>query len=114
VSQIWPDIPELDGIPEVLRSGIWMRAYTRALSRRSTWAWGLSSVAISGWGCGFLGDQIADVMGAVLGGLAGFVIGSAFFVRVILEWRARRLVPEVRNEAGWGGTTTGDRARTGS
>ena len=100
MSRIWPDIPELEGIPEVLRSGIWMRAYTLALSRRSTWALGLLSVGVSGCACGFLSYQIAGVIGVVLGVLAGFVIGSAFFVRVILEWRARRLVPEVRDEAG--------------
>jgi hypothetical protein len=38
VSQIWPDIPELEGIPEVLRSGIWMKAYLLcAGSKGRTW-----------------------------------------------------------------------------
>jgi hypothetical protein len=96
VSQIWPDIPELEGIAEVLRSGVWMRAYTRDLSRRSTWALGLLSVGVSGWACGFLSNQIAGAIGAVLGGLAGFVIGTALFVRAILDWRARRDQPMSR------------------
>jgi len=36
MSQIWPGIPELGGIPEVLGSSIWIKAHSIALSRRKT------------------------------------------------------------------------------
>lgn len=101
MSQIWPDIPELEGIPEVLRSGIWMKAYSLALSRRKTWILGLISLTGFAGICGRLGYQFAGVIGAVVSALTGSVIGVAFLVRVVVEWQARRLVPEVRASLGW-------------
>ena len=101
MSQIWPDIPELEGIPEVLRGGIWMKAYSLALSRRKTSVLGLISLAGIAGIYGALAYQFAGVTGAVVGALTGSVIGVAFLVRVVLEWQARRLVPEVRATLGW-------------
>jgi hypothetical protein len=101
VSQIWPAIPEFEGIPEVLRGGIWMKAYFLALSRRKTWVLGLISMTVFAGICGALAYRFAGVIGAVVGTLIGSVIGVAFLVRVVLEWQARRLVPEVRATLGW-------------
>ena len=96
MSQIWPDIPELEDIPEALRSGIWMKAYLLALRRRKTWFLGLICLTGFAWICGALGNQVAGVTGAILGAVTGSGIGIAFFVRVIIERQARRLVTEVR------------------
>jgi hypothetical protein len=101
VSQLWPDIPELEGIPEVLRSGIWMQAYLRALGRGTTWMLGLLCLAVCAGLCGLLGYRVANILGAVLGTVAGLVVGLVLIVRVIIEWQARRLVPVVRAAAGW-------------
>jgi hypothetical protein len=95
MSQIWPDIPELQGVPEVLRSTIWMKAYSIALSRRKTWLLGLICLTGFAWICGSLGNQYVGFTGAVLGAMTGSGIGFAFFVRVVLEFQARRLVSEV-------------------
>src|SRR5262249_49954085 len=101
MSQIWPDIPEFDGVPEVLRSGLCMKAYTAALARRTTWLLGvLCLFACAGLG-GVLGHQAFGTAGAVVGALLGTPIALALFVRVILERQARRLVPAVRAAAGW-------------
>jgi hypothetical protein len=101
VSQIWPDIPELEGIPDVLRSGIWTKAYLLAMRSRKTWVLGLTVLSGLASICGYLGYHVAGVVGASLGAIAGSAIGVAFFVRVIIEWRARRFVPKVRAELGW-------------
>jgi len=100
VSQIWPDIPELQGVPEVLRSGIWMKAYSIALSRRTTWVLGLISLTGFALMFGSLGYLVVGVIGAIVGAMTGTGIGIAFLVRVVLEWQARRLVPEVRATLG--------------
>ena len=101
VAQIWPDIPELEGIPEVLRSGIWMKAYSMALRQRKTWVLGLIGLTGLAWICGSLGYQVAGVIGAALGAITGLGIGFAFLVRVVIERKARRLVPEVRATSPW-------------
>jgi hypothetical protein len=101
VSQIWPDIPELEGIPEVLRSGVWTKAYLLAVRSRKAWALGLTVLSGLASICGYLGHHVAGVVGASLGAIAGSAIGIACFVRVIIEWRARRFVPEVRAALGW-------------
>ena len=72
MAQIWPDIPELEGIPEALRSGIWMKAYSMALKQRKTWVLGLIVLTGLAWLCGSLGYQVAGVIGATLGAIDRF------------------------------------------
>jgi hypothetical protein len=101
VSQLWPDIPELVGIPEVLRSGIWMQAYTRAIGRWQTWALGLLCVVGCGGTAGAVAAWATGVLGAMIGAFAGIVFGAVIWVRYVIEWQARRMVPIVRAAAGW-------------
>ena len=101
MSQLWPDIPELEGIPEVLRSGIWTKAYLSALRRWQTWLLGLLGAGVCICLCAIAGYQAGGVIGGIIGGLVGIGAGVVLFLRTILERQARRLVPELRAAAGW-------------
>jgi hypothetical protein len=101
VAQIWPDVPELERIPEVLRSSIWAKAYFVAVRRRTTWVLGLICLTCFASICGVLGHQVAGGIGEILGAITGSVIGIAVFVRVVIEWQAWRSVPEARTALGW-------------
>jgi hypothetical protein len=100
VAQTWPDLPELEGIPEVLRGGIWMKAYSVALRRRKTWVLGLIGLTSLASACALIGHQVAGGIGAILGAMTGAGMGIVFFVRVIIEWQARRSVREVSTTPG--------------
>src|SRR5262245_34678413 len=101
MSQIWPDIPEFDGLPEVLRSALWMKTYTSAMSRRTTWLLGFVCLVACAGAAGLLGHRVFGMAGSIVGTLLGTTIALTLFVRVILEWQARRLVPAARAAAGW-------------
>src|SRR5262245_49368516 len=99
MSRIAPDIPELEPVPEVLRSVVYMRALNGAI--RSPLTWVIGGLAIGA------GVGIGATEGRALFGTAGAAIGTALgalatlwcFFRLILPWRARRLVPSFVDRA---------------
>jgi hypothetical protein len=101
MSQIWPDVPELADVPEVLRSGIWMQAYTHALRSWQTRFIGAGIVVGLGCAGGLAVVGRFGPVAAFVAGFAGGILGIMVWVRYVLPWRARKMVPEVRGAAGW-------------
>ena len=98
MSRIAPDIPELERVPEALRSIAYMRALNRAIRSPLTWLLGAALFA-AGIGVGATqGRVFLGTMGAVLGSVAGAALAALVFFKVILPWRTRRILPSVTDE----------------
>jgi len=95
MSRIAPDIPELEAIPYVTRSLVYAQAWQLAIRSRLTWVMGgiLFGAAV-GIGAN-QGSALLGSFGAVFGTLLGAVAGAWCFFKLLLPWRARRIVPEV-------------------
>jgi len=94
MSQIAPDIPELEHVPQVLRSIAYLRAQNRALRAPSTW---LIAAVLFGLAIYIGATQGARLgtIGGLFGTAAGFALAFVCFFRVILPWRTRRILPSV-------------------
>ena len=75
-----------------------MRALNRAIRSPLTWLLGAALFA-AGIGAGATqGRALFGTAGAVLGIAAGAVLAALLFVKRVLPWRARRIVPSVTDE----------------
>lgn len=106
MSQIAPDIPELQHVPEAIRSLVYVKALNHAIRSPLTWLTGALAVA-AGAGLGLTaGRALFGGVGAVAGTAAGAVVGLWVFFTVILPWRTRRVLPSAIAQTG--GHTLGD------
>ena len=96
MSQIAPDIPELEHLPHALRSIAYLRAENRALRSPLTLLLGAAVFAFGVYIGATQGARIGT-LGAILGTAAGFALAFVCFFRVILPWRTRRVLPSVTN-----------------
>jgi len=101
MSQIAPDIPELEHVHEVIRSLVWTRALMRAIRSPATQLMGLACCAAGAFLGGVAGLQTLGWLGALAGGLLGTMAAVYFFLKVLLQHRARRLVQVVEKEVDW-------------
>ena len=99
MSRIAPDIPELQQVPETLRSVVYMRALNRAIRSPLTWlAGGIVIAGAVGIGA-TQGRALFGVVGAALGTAVGAFAALLFFFRVIVPWRARGVLPSLMGHA---------------
>jgi hypothetical protein len=101
MSQIHPDIPELEGVPHVLRSRIWLRAERLALFSPQALGLALVWMAAGTTAGALLGFRLLSTWGAMLMGAAAMCLAGWLFLRYALQWLARRRLPEVQREASW-------------
>ena len=98
MSRIAPDIPELQQVPEALRSIAYMRALNRAIRSPLTWLLGVALFAV-GIGAGAIqGRAVYGTIGALVGIAAGAAVAALLFFKLVLPWRARRILPSVTDE----------------
>ena len=99
MSQIAPDIPELEHVPDAIRSIVYVRAFNHAVRSPLTWLIGAIVVA-AGAGIGLSsGRALFEGVGAVAGAAAGALAGIWCFFRVVLPWRTRRVLPSAIEHA---------------
>jgi hypothetical protein len=99
MSRIAPDIPELQQVPDALRSIVYMRALNRAIRSPLTWlAGGIVIAGAVGIGA-TQGRALFGAVGAALGTAVGALAALWCGFRVIVPWRARRLVPSFIGQA---------------
>lgn len=94
MSRIAPDIPELQQVPEALRSIAYMRALNRAIREPMTWLLGGAVFALAAVVGANLGSGFGKA-GAIVGTVVGTALALLLFFRMILPWRARRVLPSV-------------------
>jgi hypothetical protein len=100
MSQIAPDIPELQPVPEAARSLVYVTAFNRAVRSPLTWLTGAIAIA-AGAGIGLAaGRALFGGVGAVAGAAAGALAAIWCVFAVILPWRTRRVLPFVIDRAG--------------
>jgi type VI protein secretion system component VasK len=99
MSRLAPDIPELHRVPEAARSLVYVRALSSAIRSRLTWLAGAIVVAF-GVGIGATqGWTLFGGVGAVLGTAVGASASIWCFFKVIVPWRARRMLPSMIDQA---------------
>jgi hypothetical protein len=99
MSRIDPDLPELQQVPEALRSIAYMRALHRAVRAPLTWLIGVAALALCvGVGATQLGARFGRI-GAVVGTAVGAAGAMLCFFKLILPWRARVILPSVLDPA---------------
>src|SRR5262245_45466945 len=98
MSQLFPDIPELEAVPRVLRSGLWMRAFHLALFAPQTWVLAVTWTAIGTSVGAILGYRLLGTIGAFLFGATATCAAPYFFVRFFLERLARMRLPQAQSE----------------
>jgi hypothetical protein len=101
MSQIAPDIPELSHLPDVVRPFVWTRATMRAIRSPVTLGLALLAGIVLVRGGTIAGAQAAGWFGAVAGGALGAIAAFYVYLRFLVQWQARRLVPSVLKEKDW-------------
>ena len=99
MSQIAPDIPELRAIPESARAIVYTGAISAAIRSPATLIPGALLLLLSTTIGGSQGYQLFGIVGATAGAVVGAVAAAAFFFKILLPWRARRLIPELLRQA---------------
>ena len=99
MSRIHPDLPELQPVPEALRSIAYMRAMNRAVRAPLTWLMGAAVFALCAGVGGTQGGARFGRAGTVLGTAAGAAVAILCFFKLILPWRARVVLPSVLDPA---------------
>ena len=93
MARIAPDLPELEQVPYSARSIVYVRAMNDAIRSPLTWLIGAIVVAA---GVGIGGNQGSALFGR-FGGFLGITLGAAgavwCFFKLVVPWRARRLLP---------------------
>src|SRR5262245_32421006 len=101
MSKIAPDVPELSQVPQVVRGVVWTRATMRAIRAPLTLALaGFAAIALAAAGA-FAGASIGGFPIALAGGVVGVIGAGWFYLRVLVDWQARRLLPRVLAEENW-------------
>jgi hypothetical protein len=99
MSRIAPDIPELQEVPEALRSVVYMRALNRTIRSPLTWlAGGIVIAGAVGIGA-TQGRALFGAAGAALGTAVGALAALWCVFRVIVPWRARGVLPSIVGQA---------------
>jgi hypothetical protein len=99
MSRIAPDLPELQRVPEALRSIAYMRALNRAVRTPLTWLIGAAVFALCAGVGATQGGAYFGTAGAVLGTAAGGAAAIVCFFKLVLPWRARIVLPTVLDPA---------------
>ena len=99
MSQIAPDIPELRAIPESARAIVYMGAMSAAIRSPATLIPGALLLLLATTIGGTQGYQLFGIVGAMAGAVVGAGAAAAFFFKILLPWRARRLIPELLRQA---------------
>ncbi len=100
MASLAPDIPELQHVPQAARSLVYMRALISAIRSPSTLLTGLLVLALATT-AGTTQGAAFGTAGAFLGAAAGAVASAFFFFKVLLPWRARRLLPALLAHTDW-------------
>jgi hypothetical protein len=101
MSQIAPDIPELQDVPEPIRGVMWTRAQMYAIRSPVTRLIGFVSASVGAALAVGLGAWLAGPIGALIGMPLGISAGVYFCLRVVMEWRTRRVLPDVLRAVDW-------------
>jgi hypothetical protein len=101
MSQIAPDIPELEHLPVVVRPFIYTRALARASRSGITLLLGLAVLCTLGAGGVVAGARLLGTPGSVLGGLAGAALAVYLFFRALVPWQTRRAIRSVERDIDW-------------
>ena len=75
-----------------------MRALNRAIRAPLTWLLGAAVFAIAVGVGATQGKALMGVAGAVLGTIVGAALAVLCFFKLLLPWRARRVLPSLTNE----------------
>jgi hypothetical protein len=103
VSKLAPDLPELEGVPYARRSIVYVTALNRAVRSPLTWLMGALAIAV-GAGIGAnQGSALFGRPGVFLGTVMGVSAGIWSFFKLLVPWRARRMLPSVIEESAGGG-----------
>ena len=93
MSRIAPDIPELQHVPDALKSLVYVRAFSAAIRSPLTWSIGAVLLVV----CVAVGVTLATTVIGGIGALLGTIVGASAaawaFFKVILPWRTRQLLP---------------------
>lgn len=101
MSQTFPDVPELEPIPFVIRGLVWMRATMHAVRSPETWLMFVASQVVLIGAAAAAGLQLISVAGAALGGLVGAGLALYLLFRVIIPWQARRFLRTAGRHIDW-------------
>ena len=93
MSQIAPDIPELRAIPESARAFVYTGAMSAAVRSPATLISGALLLLLATTIGGTLGYRLFGIAGSMVGAPLGAGAAAAFFFKILLPWRARRLIP---------------------
>jgi hypothetical protein len=96
-----PDIPELDDVPPIARSALWVRAVMRSTMSPVTHTAGIAALAVLAGGGAYAGTILFGATGFAAAGLCGLVAAWFVFFKVIVPLDARRQVRVVKQEANW-------------
>jgi hypothetical protein len=95
MSRIAPDIPELQRVPDAMRSVVYMRALNAAIRSPLTWTLGAMLLVICLAAGVVVGTALIGGIGTLLGTIVGASISAWAFFTLILPWRTRRLIKTV-------------------
>ena len=101
MSRIAPDIPELSHLPELVRPVVWTRAMMRSVSAPATLGLALAVAIVLFFGGVLAGARTGGWLGVLVGGGLGVVAAIYLYLRVLVPWQARRLLPLVLKEQDW-------------
>lgn len=99
MSRLAPDIPELHRVPEAARSLLYVSAFSSAIRSPVTWLVGASVFALAVGIGAAQGSALFGRVGAILGTAAGASASIWCFFKVIVPWRARRILPSMIDQA---------------
>ncbi len=99
MSRIAPDIPELRAVPESARSIVYVGAMSAAIRSPVTLISGALLLLLAAAIGGAQGYRLFGIVGAMAGASLGAVATAAFFFKILLPWRTRRLLPELLRQA---------------
>ncbi len=99
MSRIAPDIPELRAIPESARAIVYVGALSAAIRSPATLVSGALLLLLATTIGGTQGYQLLGIVGGMAGAPLGAGAAAVFFFKILLPWRARRLIPELLRQA---------------
>ena len=95
MSQIAPDISELRAIPASMRALVYMGAMSAAIRSPATLISGALLLLLATTIGATQGYRLFGIVGAMAGAPLGAGAAAAFFFKILLPWRARRLIPKL-------------------
>jgi hypothetical protein len=101
MSQTFPDIPELEPVPHVIRGLVWTRATMHAIRSGATWLMFVASQVVLISAGAIAGMRLFSTPGALVGGMLGAGLAVYLLFRVIIEWQARRYLRTTGRDVDW-------------